>query len=417
MQNSVSENTAIITVQDTIEDVIADVKSKSVQTESIWIARRFSDNEDHQEFYKVQVSLENGKLQFDSSDIQFIPRGNHRYAIVIKNDLYEVEALQYRFDTSDGAVTALTVTQNGSMLIVGTSSGDIVIYDAETRQKVRRIAGAHFAGISRLLMMPSDQALLSVGRDFQIRLWLLENGSETTTAVRTFLGQKAQISDVATIGKGRNFLSLSLDGLVNLWECGSGKVVLSFRRIDNLEDPCTCIAVSTVGDLPGQKDDPLLFECGDKVVYVGYESGLIQQFSVGGHYQTGVKLRPSSDTFRSGENVSVSSIVILGNCVAAGYSNGTLVVFDVEKGQEHLLELNKNYPVENLCVEKCDENESVVVASNGPDMLLRIHFESETGSFRYRYLVGLPELFQVELIAHNSKGTVVASNDQIAVYK
>lgn len=399
---------AIVNIQDSFEEVISDVESKRIESESIWLARRFSGNEDHQEFFQIEVALDaSGKLKFECPDVTFSKTDLYRYSVEIKGDKYELEAATSKIDMAKDGVTAVVMTKDEQRLIVGNENGDLVQYDTSTHEKISQIKEAHFGRIIKLVVFPSDKVLLSVGSDFQTKLWTLD--SATTTATRTFLDQKKEITDIALIGKGRNFMTASLDQSVDLWECSTGKVVSKFQRIDDMNDPCTCLAISTTSEKVAPSDlvgGDLLFECEDKVVYVGYASGTIQQFSVGGHFQTRVKYP---------YDAGVSSLATFGDHVVAGYDNGRVVVWR-ELGS-YTLELNENYKVRNICVEKWDGVRAVMVVSNGPDLLLRITFDSSEGTFKYKYLVGLSELFRVELVTTSGNGIVVATQDEMVGYK
>lgn len=398
---------AIVNIQDSFEDVISDVESKTIQSESIWIARRFSSDEDHQEFFLVNVSLDSkGKIKFDSPDVTFSRLESHKYTVSIKGDTYELVAPAFKIDTAKEGVSAVAMTKNGQSLIVGNEKCDIVHYDTETKDKIWEVNQAHFGGILKLVVFPSDRVLLSVGMDFQTKLWSLD--TTTTAATRTFVDQKKEITDAALIGNGRNFMTASRDGSVNLWECSTGSVVSKFQRIDNMADPCTSLTISTSSEKVALSDlvgGDMIFESEDKVVYVGYASGTIQQYSVGGHYQTPVKYH---------YDAGVSCLATFGDHVVAGYDNGRVVVWR-EMGS-YLLELNEHYSVRNIQVEKWDGVRASMVVSNGPDLLLRITFDSSDGTFRYKFMVGLGELFRVSLIT-GGKGVVVATHDEIVGYK
>lgn len=408
MQISLSANMAIVTIQDSFEDVINDVESKVVASESIWVARRFSVDEDHQELYLVIVALDpDGKVSFTCPDVEVARRGIHKYTIAIKGESYELWAPKRKISAANEDVTAVATISGGDSLVVGNSSGAIVRYDTSTQEKLLEIKEAHYAGIHKLVVFPSNTALLSVGRDFQTKLWSLEDAQ--STAVRSFLDQKKEITDVALIGKGRNFMTSSLDGSVNLWECSTGSVISRFVRIDNRENPATCLAVATGESEVSPQDSvggDLLFECSDKVVYVGYQSGLIQQFSVAGHYQTAIKFKRDSE---------VSSLGVFGDYVVAGYGDGQVFVWNHGGDTQFTLELNENYPVSNLLVESWDGKTAVFIVTNGPDLLLRVAFDVG-GSFSYKYLVGLSELFRVELVASTAQGVVAATQDEIVEY-
>lgn len=397
----------VITIQDSFEDVINDVVSKTIQSEQIWVARRYSHDEDHQDLYKFNVTLKDGDLLFESSEAKIERLGDHRYSLSLGGEIYQLVAPKYKINTMKDDVTSIAVTKHNNKLIIGNSRGDLVQYDTSTQTKVLEIKEAHYSEISQLVVFPSDQVVLSVGRDFQAKLWSLD--SNTKKASRTFLNQKKDISGVALVGAGRNFMTSSLDGSVNLWECGSGKVVSKFQRIDNLTDPATCLAIcldnAVVSDASVGGD--LLFECEDKAVYVGYESGHIQQFGVAGHYQTNLKFKIDG---------GISSIAVSDGILVAGTANGEVHVWNLSTKEHHTLQLNKNFPVSNMHIEKSQNLTLVFVVSNGPDLLLRVSYSADSGTFDHKYLVGLRELFRVQLVSRKYQELFVATEEEIVVY-
>lgn len=96
----------------------------------------------------------------------------------------------------------------------------------------------HWLEVTKLLFFPNRVALLSAGRDLQIKLWSIEDGSNP----RTFGGHTKAVKDLALVldysvdvfgkGTGRNFVSAGEDSTVKLWETGSGKLVHGFEIKD-----------------------------------------------------------------------------------------------------------------------------------------------------------------------------------------
>lgn len=381
----------VITVQETLEDVVADVLAGTVASERVWVARRLGET---LEYYDFETALVDGEVQFSSKsdDVTLTKSGRH-LRLLVKGESYALEMPSTKRSCTNASAVAIT----DSSLLLGKSSGEIVQYSTATQQ-VEATMLAHYLAVLQLVVFPSNKAFLSVGDDLRMQIWLLEGDERTPT--RTFVHQKKPVSGVALVGRGRNFLSASLDGSVDLWECGSGSVVSTFRRIDNLSDPATCLAVATSEQAAGQASaNPLLFDCDNAVLFVGYELGTIQQYSVAGHHQTPVRYKLAA---------AVTSLAVAGDIVVAGHANGEIIVYD--KNQRSL-QLDAEHSVDNLWIESAAP--LTIVASNGPEVLLRIVY---TGSFTYTYLVGLSEMARVQLVAGRGGGVVVATSDNIAFY-
>lgn len=125
---------------------------------------------------------------------------------------------------------------------------------AAMRQPRRILTPHHLLDITSTVFFPTGTALLSAGRDMQIKVWNLQDGSNP----RTFRGHKKAISDLALVldysgekkgvGSGRNFVSAGGDdSSVKLWETGSGQLVHNFEIRDTRGNDTT---VSFVCVLP-----------------------------------------------------------------------------------------------------------------------------------------------------------------------
>ncbi|OVF08597.1 putative 26S proteasome regulatory subunit [Clavispora lusitaniae] len=432
----------IITIQDSFEAVISDVSAGIVSSESFWIARRRGQNE-AQELHHITVS-NNGSVEFSGS-VQFERQSSGTYRVAFGNDAYTLVTPVATVKTTSDDVTAVAITSDGSRLVVGSASGSIATYDTATKTPIGSIRHAHLLAVSGVYVFPSDKVVLSTGDDFSAKLWPMPGTPEasqaatsdsttkdfsdgttkdfsdsatsddtkisvpanTVEATRTFRHQKKAITGAVLIGRGRNFATASLDGSVDLWECGSGAVVSSFRRIASPEDPAQCLAVGTC-DTPVAPQDrvkgELLFDCDSAALYVGYASGTVQQYNIAGHFQTPHRLSLDSP---------ISAIAVCGAWVVVGTSDGRLVMWDPSTDSQHALELDMSEPIEHIAAHQQGQS-VVVVLSNGPESLLRVTFDAP--NFSYEYLVGLSELFRVRSVHSNGTTLVVATQDELAFF-
>ncbi|QBM87128.1 proteasomal ATPase-associated factor 1 [Metschnikowia aff. pulcherrima] len=419
----------IITIQESFLDVIQDVEAGKVTQENIWVARRDTSNEEHQEYYDVTVLMKEGKLAFISdtaaaSYLKFQQNGHRQFTVDIADELGS-HVYHLRFSDSKlnlglrgSKISTSAILPDGTRLLIGTDAGHIMQYDTTTARLVSEIKNAHLADILQIVVLPSSQVMMSVGLDLQTKLWPVTSGA-VSLPVRVFLAQKGQITDIAIIDRGRNFLTASVDGSVDLWECSTAQVVSEFRRIGGLKDPVTCIALAE--GLPVKPEltvgGDLLHGCSKSLVFVGYKLGTIQQYSVAGHFQTGTRFqRP----------VAVTLLHVEGGYLVSGYADGLLRVYEMKLNQEtkkgqsedlthsyYDLQLNPNFPIEHASVSSKKQGLSIVV-SNGPELLLQVDFDG--ADFCYTQLVGLSELFRIVLIEKNGSNLYVATENDIAQY-
>lgn len=403
----------IITIQDSFEEVIADVLSGKIKEENIWIARRRAANDDHQELYDFLVKLDpTGGVVFvpakASGSVQFDKAGAHTYVLTIIRDAvaskYTLVSPTSVISMPKAGLMSCAISPNGKYLVFGDEAGAVHVYDAVSRTLLKKVDNAHLAGVKQLAVLPSSKALLSVGEDYQTKLWSIPPASDEAT--RIFAEQKGQLTDLSFIGKGRNFVTSSVDGTVNLWECLTGTVVSRFTRIGSETDKAMCVALSTTSHM----DDilvggDLLFECAGVVLYVGYELGVIQQFSVAGHYQTSVKLQ---------NNTSVTCLAAAGEYLIAGFADGKLKIWNTKDfAQTWELQLSPHYAVSHLELEQASDRVSMLVA-NGPEMLLRTEFDGS--DFAVNYLVGGEEMFKAMLLASVNGTSIVTTATKVLEY-
>lgn len=389
----------LLTVQKEIADILGEVNLGESQEDKFWIAIRDSADEDHLEYGDVRVESTPQGVQLSCDNFTITQKGPKSFFIEPPGRLCTApsQSLDIRL------VLAAALTRDASTLLAGTDQGTIIRFDTESKKEIDRIDNAHFSQISMLRAFPSDKVLLSAGSDYQIRIWDMD--LQNKEPARTFKQQRKRITDVALIGSGRNFVLTSEDGSAVLWECGSGKGVSTFRRIDNHEDPALCVVVSTtdIELAPSDVVSPeLQFECEDKTMYVGYHSGLIQEFRVASHSQTSVRYKRLKDA-------SVTALAVQGkDTLIAGYSDGTIAVWGRQsETPKHEVSLNPSFPIKNMVIKG-----SSVVFDNGPELLFTMDLES----FQLGQLVGLTEAFMVQLIAVVENSIVVATSDEIVSY-
>lgn len=296
----------------------------------------------------------------------------------------KVTPFEYSFSTGEATYTLIRpklLEKANKLTSVG---GNYVgTADGQLQRAGQVVAHAHDGDVVMVRQFASQAAVLTAGVDRTIRLWSTEGGEP----VRTFVGHTGRITDCALVGKGRNFVTTLADGLARLWECGSGKCVYKFQRIDNHHDGANAVVVivGTVDSSPA----PNQFECGDKVMFVGYESGVIQQFHLQGHHQTLVRIKLGG---------GVTSLASAGDDIIAGLDNGVLAIWTPTTNSVRTLTFNERYAVSKVSVV-----DSQVILYNGPETLIRVDLRDDTR----RWLVGLPEVFAVSAI---EKSTVVGDD-------
>lgn len=400
----------IITVQNTLEDVVRDVQDGTVAHESVWISRRLHDG--NQELFYFDVAL-SPTLGFSpaAANTALARPAPQQYILTVDDDhgrhVYRVQMLRLVAPVAD--VSAVALSPNDDYLIVGLPSGALRQYNVCTHAEEHVLPAAHYSGVSKIAVLPSAQVVMSVGDDFQTKLWAVPPNAPT----RTFRGQRGPITDVALIARGRNFLTASQDGSVVLRECALASVVCEFRQISNAADAALCIALGRCA--PAEPAHTVhanrLFGCDGVAMYVGYALGRIQQYNVAGHFATRV---------RYDVRAPVLALVCGERYLVAGLALGELRVWRelaAEKVPAEGSDLSEAEswshvlpgPIDHVHILSETPRLSVLVSA-GADVLLRVDFD---GEFFATHIGGFQELSKVVLIAANKARVVVATGTEL----
>ncbi|ODQ79121.1 hypothetical protein BABINDRAFT_162183 [Babjeviella inositovora NRRL Y-12698] len=358
-----------ITIQSTFTNVISDVRNGSAD-DSFWVTLD-DTNEEHT--VMVAKDPKSGAIVFTSHTAGFEQISDHIFKVTVGGSTYRLQTPAQAPTCGPSTpceLTALDVAPN--VYATGDVRGCLTL----NTQPPITVPGAHHADITDMRFFPSGQVLLSVGADLCARVWALDG-----TSPRTLVGHTARITACAMIGRGRNVLTGSRDGSIRLWECGSGGMVHEFRRIRDLADPVTSIVV--VADPAVTPETPLSsqeFEVLGKYVFGGYESGIIQQYSVADRSMgvSFLSVDHSAVTCLAGSTTYSEQYVLF-----AGYENGMVRVWSL--GETAPLQSFKvsDEPVTSLSVD------IDLVVAGGMDKLVRFSLEGALrGEWDATWLVG-----------------------------
>lgn len=392
----------LITIQDSFEEVISDVKNGILEQDKFWIAKRNIESDENQDFWYINVQALQMKDDANSVDVQYMKA--NEYKIRTDGNTYNLKSFYRKINIAKDKISSVAIASNNQHLVIGTKGGDLIIYNMMTDSVEKKINGAHFEDITTVKFFPSNKVILSVGIDLKIKLWGL-NGE----LVRTMINQVKAITSISLLGKtGRNFVSGSKDGSIDVWECGTGQVIYSFNRIQDKNDPVNTLVIGE-HESEGTKLSELEFETSNQCVYVGYESGIVQQFDIGDHCQTRVRFQDGSSAVTSMDKIDESLI--------CGYSDGKLNIWNTASGElifKH--QLNSHYPISQVFALERQNNIMSVLVYNGPEILLKLDIDIEKNVLETTYLVGMEENFKVSDIA-SSKDNIVIGADEVFLYR
>ncbi|MEM1308061.1 MAG: NB-ARC domain-containing protein [Cyanobacteria bacterium P01_H01_bin.153] len=122
------------------------------------------------------------------------------------------------FNQNFGAVPALTLNPDNTLLAAGDVQGNIHIWQTGNYQYLGTISG-HTKGVISISFSPDGQYLLTGSSDTTLKLWQVSNHQ----CVQTFQGHHQVVWSVAFSPDGDRVASASFDHSVKLWDVASGQ--------------------------------------------------------------------------------------------------------------------------------------------------------------------------------------------------
>lgn len=256
--------------------------------------------------------------------------------------------------------TALSVSRSQNAALVADSKGLVTVHLLASFEVLAAIQASD-ADIDVVHFFPLGRVFFSGGLDMQLRVHDIVSG----TLGRTFVGHTKNVTGAAAIGPhGRNVVLVSSDGLLRLWECGSGKCLKTLRRalkqapitsLDVLQVPSL---VSAYQDLP---EHDLEFGTKGMVAYTGHENGLVTSWDI---YKGG-QIR----SYEVGSSVWCLCVFDERHVICG--ITGRIVVLDTVKAQV-VAKLEVNQPCKVNWVQKMG---SKIVFGAGNDAVMALEFE------------------------------------------
>ncbi|KAJ7829980.1 WD40-repeat-containing domain protein [Mycena olivaceomarginata] len=329
---------AVTTIQPTFLEVIEEVRSGFVSSDTFWLScYKSSEPSIHS---KVRVTLDEVNRDVvhleASGDLKVKDVGKDNY-VVSGAGFGETKILlpthQYADPTRANPqhphrITAFDVAPDGSQFATGFLDGSVHIYGSATKNPPVETAfgKVHKSTTTSLQFFPSSRVLLSAGADFILCILPADPApaSSALKPARILMGHTRSITSTAIVARGRNILSSSLDGTVRLWDVSSGEKIhtLAPARFS----PVTSMslgerAASTAPDATPADPDPREVETGGKLLFCALQTRSFEVFDLGA--------RASVYESTSGA-ASLTAIAYAPDhsLLATGSSKGLVEVFD-----------------------------------------------------------------------------------------
>ncbi len=139
-----------------------------------------------------------------------------------------------RPEVTEGSNAVQAVSLDNPFATVGLQNGEIIIYDAESGDELRRLqtsedSPAHTSAITRLVQHPVNAQLYSASVDGTIAHWNLNTGR----LLGRFIGHEAPVRALAIDTMGEQLLSGAQNGSLVLWNTASGSILREFNTPNN----------------------------------------------------------------------------------------------------------------------------------------------------------------------------------------
>lgn len=125
-----------------------------------------------------------------------------------------------------GKIRSIITNESGEQLFLACQNGEIKIFDSTTFNETACFF-AHENGANTLALLPDkDSTLLSAGKDGYIRAWDLKSGNKIVEIPAHNFG----IYQLEFFNGGKNFVSVSRDKSIKLWDSSTFKVIQKIER-------------------------------------------------------------------------------------------------------------------------------------------------------------------------------------------
>ena len=142
-----------------------------------------------------------------------------------------------------GAVTCVTVSQDGSLFAAGFKNCVVKLYEVATGKERHSFIG-HAAGITGVCFVGSH-GLCSASHDCSLSLWDIKGGYR----IATMKGHNRSVHGCASNPSGKLIVSVSWDATIKVWDGREGERVATLKTPDSNNTPINCVSFHPEGQL------------------------------------------------------------------------------------------------------------------------------------------------------------------------
>ncbi|KAJ7237751.1 WD40-repeat-containing domain protein [Mycena haematopus] len=320
----------VTTIQPTFLEVIEEVRSGFVSSDTFWVSLRVTLDEVNRDVVHLEASG-NVKIEDAGKDnyVVFGPSPGFAETKILLPTHQYVDPTRAN-PQHPHRITAFDIAPDGSQFTTGFLDGSVHIYGTATKNPPVETAfgKVHKSTTTSLQFFPSSRVLLSAGTDFTLCILPADPAppSSALKPVRTLIGHTRSITSTAIVARGRNILSSSLDGTVRLWDVSSGEKIHILSAGGGRFSPVTSMslgdrAASALPPGAAAAPDPREVETDGKLLFCALQNKSFEAFDLGSR----------SSIYQSTPGASALTAISYApdhSLLATGSSLGLVEVFD-----------------------------------------------------------------------------------------
>jgi WD40 repeat protein len=212
----------------------------------------------------------------------------------------------------ESSALSTAYSPNGNNLVVGFYNGTVLVLDSTNGSSIMNL-GTHNGSVSSVFYTNDGSKIISASIDGIIKIWDGKDGRELFTFDNEV--QKSIRYKIASTIDGRYIVSGS--GLtVRVWDIANRQLLREFKEVKNTQCIICSVAISPDGRYTVAGQDWSKMSCWD------IQTGQI------------VFEKDFREGFHHGQDLCSVDYNPVGNCIAAGFWDGSIILLDAKNGQE-----------------------------------------------------------------------------------
>jgi WD40 repeat protein len=185
---------------------------------------------------------------FPEGGIVASPHQNLIFLYDLKHNV-DMEPVDTHINYVADPMVRLAVSRDGRLLLSGQKKGTIILWDVESRRRLRAYTG-HTDAVSALAFTPGGNRIVSASVDGSLRLWDLETGD----CLHEMRGGAGAMTSLSLTADGKFCVTGDIGDMVKLWNLETGQWLHTFSSEHTLPVLAVCISPDNRHLLSGSSD-------------------------------------------------------------------------------------------------------------------------------------------------------------------